>query len=81
MYRIATWYRRRARRLAEDRSGVVAMEFVLVAPVFFFLIFAILETSLLFFTATVMNGEVSSVARSIRTGNLQLEDGPRRQVL
>lgn len=76
MYRIATWYRNRVRRLAKDRSGVVAMEFILVAPVFFFLIFAILETSFLFFTATVMNGEVSSVSRFIRTGNLQLEDEP-----
>lgn len=76
MYRIATWYRERARRLVKDRSGVAAMEFILVAPVFFFLIFAIVETSLLFFTATVMNGEVSSAARAIRTGNLQREDDP-----
>ena len=76
MYRIATWYRERVRRLVKDRSGVAAMEFVLVAPVFFFLIFAILETSLLFLTATVMNGEVSAAARSIRTGNLQMEDEP-----
>lgn len=76
MFRFATWYKNRVRRLAKDKSGVTAIEFAMVAPVFFFLVFAIIETALLYFTATVMNGEVASTARAIRTGSLQQLDDP-----
>lgn len=63
-------------RFRRHESGVVAIEFVLVAPVFFFLIFAILETSILYVVATVMEGEVALAARTIRTGQNQQEADP-----
>ncbi len=53
------------------------MEFVLVAPIFLFLIFALFETAILYTIATVMEGEVAQASRSIRTGQLQQEADPR----
>jgi Flp pilus assembly protein TadG len=76
MVQIARWSRRRAKRLLNNRSGVVAMEFVLVAPILFFLLFAILETSILYLTATIMEGEVAAAARTIRTGTAQQDADP-----
>jgi|AP12_2_1047962.scaffolds.fasta_scaffold21534_2 Flp pilus assembly protein TadG len=76
MVQIARWARRRAKRLLNNRSGVVALEFVLVAPILFFLLFAILETSFLYLTATVMEGEVATAARTIRTGAVQQDADP-----
>jgi Flp pilus assembly protein TadG len=61
------------RRLRRRDEGVTAVEFALVAPVFLFLIFAILETSLMYVVATVMQGEVALATRVIRTGQLQQE--------
>ncbi len=52
------------------------MEFILIAPVLFFLVFAILETAFLYLTATVMEGEVATAARAVRTGNVQGDDDP-----
>ena len=63
-------------RFRRHERGAVAIEFVLVAPIFFFLIFATLETSLLYVVATVMEGEVAIAARTIRTGQLQEEADP-----
>ncbi len=64
-------------RFRRHEGGVVAVEFVLVAPIFFFLIFAILETSILYIVATVMEGETALTARGIRTGQLQQEGDPQ----
>lgn len=63
-----------ARRIRRREDGVTAVEFALVAPVFLFLVFAILETSLMYVVATVMQGEVALTTRIIRTGQLQQED-------
>jgi Flp pilus assembly protein TadG len=63
-----------ARRIRRREDGVTAVEFALVAPVFMFLVFAILETSLMYVVATVMQGEVALTTRIIRTGQLQQED-------
>ena len=62
---------RTARKLRRREEGVTAVEFALVAPVFLFLVFAILETSLMYVVATVMQGEVALATREIRTGQLQ----------
>ncbi len=62
-----------ARRIRRREDGVTAVEFALVAPVFMFLVFAILETSLMYVVATVMQGEVALTTRIIRTGQLQQE--------
>jgi Flp pilus assembly pilin Flp len=63
-------------RFRRHESGAVAVEFVLVVPLFLFLVFAILETSILYTIATVMEGEVAIAARTIRTGQLQQEADP-----
>jgi len=60
-----------ARKLRRREEGVTAIEFALVAPIFLFLVFAILETSLMYVVANVMQGEVALATRSIRTGQLQ----------
>lgn len=42
------------RRFGRNRRGSAAVEFALVAPVFFALIFAIIETALVFFAGQVL---------------------------
>ena len=64
------------RRFRDHESGAVAIEFVLVAPIFLFLVFAIFETAILYTIATVMEGEVALASRSIRTGQLQQDADP-----
>lgn len=54
-----------------DEDGATAVEFALVAAPFFALVFAILETALIFFAGQVMETAVSDSARLIRTGQAQ----------
>jgi Flp pilus assembly protein TadG len=68
--------RRRAARprrawLRRNEDGSVAIEFAIIAPVFFFLMFVIAETALVFVAEQVMDNAVSETARLIRTGNAQ----------
>jgi Flp pilus assembly protein TadG len=63
-----------ARRVAGDQRGVTAIEFALVAPIFFFLIFVIFETAIIFVAEQVMDNAVFESARLIRTG--QAQNGP-----
>lgn len=59
------------RRLRRDESGATAIEFGLVALPFFALMFAILETALLFLASQTLETAVSDAARLIRTGQAQ----------
>ena len=54
------------------RQGAIAIEFALILPVFLYLLVGILEVSVLFFTTTVVDGEIEDAARKIRTGEAQL---------
>ena len=74
MHRLIKAIAHSTRRIRRRDDGVTAVEFAMVAPVFLFLIFAILETSLMFVVATVMQGEVAIASRVIRTGQLQEGD-------
>lgn len=56
---------------AEDKRGVAAVEFALIATPFFFLIFGLLEVCVLFIMSSVLEHGVNEVARGIRTGQLQ----------
>jgi Flp pilus assembly protein TadG len=73
--RLWTRARRRARsltrRLAKSDRGATAIEFGIVALVFFTLIFAILELALVFFTSSVLGHAVSDAGRTIRVGQYQ----------
>jgi Flp pilus assembly protein TadG len=60
------------RGLGED--GSVAVEFAIIAPVFFFLMFVIAETALVFVAEQVMDNAVFETARLIRTGQAQNAD-------
>lgn len=60
-----------ARRLAHDQRGATAIEFAVVAPLFFFLMFVIAETALIFIAEQVMDNAVFESARLVRTGQVQ----------
>src|ERR1700730_11975140 len=52
-------------------SGSVAIEFALIAPVFFLLLFGILETTLALFASMILENGMKQTARLIRTGQAQ----------
>jgi Flp pilus assembly protein TadG len=59
------------RRFARDRDGASALEFAIVAPFFFGLLFAILETALMFFASQVLETVTQNAVRMILTGQAQ----------
>ena len=59
------------RMCARSRSGSAVVEFALVAPVFFLLLFGILETGLIFFASSDLENATNEIARMIRTGQAQ----------
>jgi hypothetical protein len=61
-------------RSARGESGSVIVEFALIAPMFFFLMFVIAETALVFIAEQVMDNAVFESARLIRTGQAQNAD-------
>jgi Flp pilus assembly protein TadG len=63
--------RNKLRRFRRNRRGSTVVEFALVAPVFFALLFAIIETGLVFFADQVLETGVQDTGRSIYTGQTQ----------
>lgn len=59
------------RRFASDREGTAAIQFALVAPLFFALLFAIMETALVFFAGQALETGVHDAARLVMTGQAQ----------
>ena len=59
------------RRFRRDRKGVAAIEFAIIAPVFFGLLFAILETAMMFFASQVLETITQNAARLVMTGQAQ----------
>lgn len=59
------------RRFRRSRRGSAAVEFALVAPMFFALLFAIIETALMFFATQVLETITQDSARMILTGQAQ----------
>ena len=59
------------RRFSNNRRGSAAVEFALVAPMFFALIFAILETALYFFAGQVLEIGTQDTARLLFTNQAQ----------
>ena len=59
------------RRFRRNRRGSAAVEFALVAPIFFALLFAIIETALVFFAGQVLETVTQDSARMIMTGQAQ----------
>jgi Flp pilus assembly protein TadG len=63
--------RKALRRFRRNRRGSAAVEFALVAPVFFALLFAIIETAMVFFAGQVLETITENSARMIMTGQAQ----------
>ncbi|MCP5433020.1 MAG: pilus assembly protein [Alphaproteobacteria bacterium] len=75
---------RAPRRLLKDRRGSTAVEFGLVALPFLVMLFAIVESTLVFFNTLTLENGMTQVARLIRTGQVQaqgMSESQFRQVL
>ena len=59
------------RRFRHNRRGSAAVEFALVAPIFFGLLFAIIELAMVFFASQVLETVTQDSARVIMTGQAQ----------
>lgn len=59
------------RRFARAQGGTAAVEFALVAAPFLALVFAILETALVFFAGQTLESAATDTARLIMTGQAQ----------
>ena len=59
------------RRFHRSRRASAAVEFALVAPIFFALLFAIIETAIIFFASQVLETVTQDSARVIATGQSQ----------
>jgi len=60
-----------------NSKAVTAMEAAFVMPVFLGFLFGFLETTMLYFTGSVMEGQVAEAARQIRTGVVQADANPQ----
>ena len=59
------------RRFRRSRRGSAAVEFAIVAPIFFALLFAIIETAIMFFAGQVLETIAQDAARMVLTGQAQ----------
>lgn len=78
MSRPRPWFRRllspligRGHGLARDEAGATAVEFGLLALPFFTIIFAIVETSMVFFAGQILDSAVNDASRRLRTREAQ----------
>jgi Flp pilus assembly protein TadG len=59
-----------------NQDGATAVEFALVAPPFLAIMFAIIETGMIYFTTQVMEKAVYNAGRTIMTGAVMRTPGP-----
>jgi Flp pilus assembly protein TadG len=64
----------RARKLAAEQDGAAAVEFALVAAPFLAMVFAIIETALVFFASQALETAAADSARLVMTGQSQSWD-------
>jgi len=67
------------RRFARDVRGVAALEFAMIAPPFFLLLFSMFEVGMTYTADVVLQNAVNETARMIRTGQVQSESLTREQ--
>src|SRR5437763_5625471 len=63
-----------ARRMLREQSGAAAVEFALVAAPFLALLFAIIETAIVFFAGQALETAVADSSRLIMTGQAQSQN-------
>lgn len=61
----------RGRRFSRDDRGVTAIEFAILGLPFFTIIFAMLETAMVFFAGQVLDSAVEDATRMLKTGRAQ----------
>jgi Flp pilus assembly protein TadG len=61
-------------RFKKNRSGAAAIEFAFVAPVFFFVLFASVETAIATSASVLLDNAVENAARRVMTGQVQTAD-------
>ena len=71
LFRAKLWRIRTVRRFARREDGLAAVEFGIVALPFFAMMFAIIETAMIFFASQVLETAVADSARLIMTGQAQ----------
>lgn len=72
MFRALTKYLgRHVSRFTTERDGATAVEFALIAPPFFALLFAIFETTLFLFAQAALQNAANQAARMFMTGQVQ----------
>ncbi len=59
------------RRFRRNRQGSAAVEFALIAPLFFGMLFAIIETAIVFFAGQVLEQGTAEIARLMLTHQAQ----------
>lgn len=57
-------------RFAGNRGGSTAVEFALLAPIFFFTLLSAFDVGLLFGTSVMMEASTTAAARAVRTGKV-----------
>src|SRR5260370_4458614 len=62
-----------ARRMLREQSGAAAVEFAMVAAPFLALVFAIIETAIVFFAGQALETAAGDSARLIMTGQAQTQ--------
>jgi Flp pilus assembly protein TadG len=60
-----------ARMHTDSRRGSAAIEFAMIAPVFFLFMFGIIETGVLYFAQSTLTNAIENAARQVRTGHLK----------
>ncbi len=64
-------------RFRREENGATAVEFAMIAAPFFFMLFAIIEVTMVFFTSTAMENAGMEIARKVRTGEFQAAGASR----
>lgn len=59
-------------RFRHAKKGSAAVEFAMLALPFFLLLYAVIDTSLVFFATSTLENGASTAARQVRTGQAQL---------
>lgn len=77
--RLTGRFRLPCRRFRNDEKGATAVEFSIVALPFFALIFAVIETSLVFFASQTLETAVGDASRLVLTGQAQKQSLDKEQ--
>ncbi|MEL6258160.1 MAG: TadE/TadG family type IV pilus assembly protein [Pseudomonadota bacterium] len=69
----------RFQRWRDANAGSAAVEFAAIATPFFFIIFGLIEISMIFVVSTVLENGVTEAARLVRTGQFQTAHGAKTE--